>query len=148
MTVRGQLEDVVGLAPGEAQLAQLPAVDLQQLGGTREVAAAAVDQPLEDGVGRLYGDLLAEDLEDQAAEQVHLRQFGQPGVRVVVGTLVDQLGQDRVGGVQVREAVAGLLRAGPGRGRHHAVTAGARTCRHQSRKPVREAGGAPLGSAS
>jgi hypothetical protein len=69
----------------------------------------AAEQGLDAGhgvAGRRHGQLLAGDLEQQGAEQVHRRQLGDPRPGIEVRPLVDEPGQYRIGAVQVGAGVA------------------------------------------
>ena len=77
----GEVAQRADLPPGEAGLAERGRVDPQQFGGCGE---PPVEQGLDAGqgpAGRGDGQLLAGDLEQQRAVQVHRRQLGQPRAR-------------------------------------------------------------------
>jgi len=97
----GQVAERADLPPRQAGLAELAGVDGQQFGGGGEMAA---EQGLDAGqgpAGRRDGQLLAGDLEQQGAVQVHRRQLGHPRPRVEVRPVVDEPGQHRVSAAQV-----------------------------------------------
>ena len=50
----------------------------------------------------------AAGLEEQGAERVHGWQFGEPGTGVEAWMFVDDAGQHRIGGTQVRQRAVGL----------------------------------------
>ena len=79
----------------------LPGVDGQRFGGGGEMPA---EQGLDAGqgaAGRRDGQLLAGDLEQQRAVQVHRRQLGQPRPGVEVRPVVDEPHQHGVSMAQV-----------------------------------------------
>jgi hypothetical protein len=97
----GEVAEGADLPPGQPGLAELGRLYAKQLDGGREMAA---EQGLDAGhgpAGRRHGQLLAGDLEQQGAEQVHRRQLGYPRPGIEVRPLVDEPGQYRIGAVQV-----------------------------------------------
>ena len=97
----GQVAQRADLTPGQAGLAELAGIDGQQFGGRGEMP---VEQRLDAGhgaAGGRDGQLLAGDLEQQGAVQVHRRQLGQPRPGVEVRPFVDEPSQYRIGVAQV-----------------------------------------------
>jgi hypothetical protein len=84
--------------------------DGRDLASIRHPTTEMAGEARENGGRRDHRDLLADDLKDQSAEQVHGRQLLHPDVRVEIRTVIDQLGQHRIGRVQPGESCADLLR--------------------------------------
>jgi hypothetical protein len=107
----GQVQDGGGLAAGQADAAQRFRVEGDEFAGVGDAAVEAFGEAREDRHRRDHRDLLADDREDQRAEQVHRGQAADPDVGVEVGTFGDQLGEDRIGFPQPGQAGTDLLRS-------------------------------------
>lgn len=107
----GQVQDGGSLTPGQADAAERFRVEGDEFAGVGDAGAEAFGEAREDRHRRDHRDLLADDREDQRAEQVHRGQAADPDAGVEVGTFGDQLGENRIGFPQPGQAGADLLRA-------------------------------------
>ena len=98
---RGEVAERADLPPGESRLAEPVGIHAQQFGGCGQMA---VEQGLDAGqgpAGRRDGQLLAGDLKQQGAVQIHGRQQGHPRPGIEVRPVVDEPREHRVGVAQV-----------------------------------------------
>ena len=128
-----QVLEEAHLGPGEPGVAQLGAVDLEQLRGRGGVAAEQLGHPAPDRGGGLGGELLADDRPGQRLVGVG-PAAAAIGLRVDRPPLVDQPPKDVVDGARCWSAPgAELRRAGSGsraRGRRRSTSSPGRSpCR-------------------
>ena len=80
----------------ESPAPRIASGSVEELLGLREAPAVQL-QAAEDRTHGAYRQLLADHLEDERPERVHLRQLLEPLLRVEVGVLVDHLPEHRIG---------------------------------------------------